>query len=211
MRNTFRSLQRATMAVAAGVAIVACTGTGSGNAATSGDPDTPLMSKGVDLLYKSADPVGAEAVFREVLVHNPAHYGARYQLAVALDRGGRPTEARPMWDGVLKSAQAIGDSATIRTASTRLAGPDTASQEATMALGLDLLRRQNNPAAAAEQFRKVLQRNPTHYGANYQLAMALDNSGKSAQAKPVWQKVLGMATAIKDEPTAQTARQHLAR
>src|SRR4051795_11107612 len=104
MRILLRSLQHAT-SIAAGIVIVACSGSpGSGNAATTADPDTPQMAKGVDLLYKSADPIGAEAIFREVLAHNPAHYGAKYQLAVAVDRGGRPTEARPLWDAVLTSA-----------------------------------------------------------------------------------------------------------
>lgn len=78
-----------------------------------------------------------------------------------------------------------------------------------MALGLDLLYKRNNAAAAAEQFRKVLARNPTHYGATYQLAMALDRSGQPAQARPLWEKVLGMAVMYKDARTEQTARDRL--
>jgi cytochrome c-type biogenesis protein CcmH/NrfG len=210
MHNVFGSLHRVTQAVTV-AALIACTGNrGSGDAAAStGDPDAPAMSRGVDMLYRSSDPIGAEAVFREVLQRNPTHYGARYQLAVALDRGGKPAEARPVWDAVLKNAEAISDTSAVRAARARLLAPDTASQEAMMALGIDLVRRQNNPAAAAEQFRKVLQRNPTHYGATYQLAMTLDKSGQAAQARPLWQKVLGMATTYKDEPTAQAARQRL--
>jgi cytochrome c-type biogenesis protein CcmH/NrfG len=209
MHNMFGSLKRATVTVAiAGLA--ACTGkVGSGSDSARTDPDATAMSRGLDLLYRAADPIGAEAVFREVLQRTPTHYGARYQLAVALDRGGKPAEARPVWDAVLKSAEAISDSNAVRAARARLAAPDTASQEAMMALGIDLLRRQNSPVAAAEQFRTVLKRNPTHYGATYQLAMALDQSGQAAQARPLWQKVLGMATTFKDAPTAQAARQRL--
>ncbi len=96
----------------------------------------PVMARGTDLLYKSADPVGAEAVFREVLQRTPTHYGAHYQLAVALDKGGRPAEARAVWDAVLKSAEAISDTTSVRIARTRLAGPDTASQDAMMVLGM---------------------------------------------------------------------------
>jgi cytochrome c-type biogenesis protein CcmH/NrfG len=204
----FRSLQPFCLVVV-GAVLGACTGT-SGSPPAKPDPDAPLMTRGIDTMYKSGDPVAAEAIFRQVLEHNPTHYGAHYQLAVALDRGGRPTEARPAWDDVLKNAMAIGDTATAQTARARLAAPDTASQEEMMILGVDLLRHKNNPAAAADVFRKVLQRTPTHYGATYQLASALDLSGRPAEAKALWQKMLGMATAIRDTTTARTARERLA-
>lgn len=211
MRNVLGLLKRMTL-VGTGAALIACgTTPGSGAAAAAKtDPDSAAMARGLDLLYKGSDPVGAEAAFREVLGHTPTHYGAQYQLAVALDRGGKPADARVVWDAALKNAIAINDTVSAQTARARLAAPDTASQEAMMVLGLDLLHRQNNPTAAVDQFRKVLQKNPTHYGATYQLATALDLAGKPAEAKPVWTKMLGMATAIKDTTTAQTARKRLA-
>jgi Flp pilus assembly protein TadD len=184
MHNRFASFQRVLLAVA-GAVLLGCNAGTSGGAAATADPEAALMARGVDLLYKSTDPIGAEAVFREVLQRN--------------------------WTGVLKSAETINDTTSVRIARQRLAAPDTASQDALMVLGIDLLRRQNNPTAAAEQFRKVLQRTPTHYGATYQLAMALEKSGQSSQARPLWQKVLGMATTYKDEATIQTAREHLAK
>ncbi|HMC56153.1 MAG TPA: tetratricopeptide repeat protein [Gemmatimonadaceae bacterium] len=171
--------------------------------------DAQAMERGLQQLYKASDPVGAEQTFRSVLARNSAHYGARYQLAVALDRGGRPADARTEWTQVLQQAQSYNDSATIRTAVARLGSPDTASVAAMMTLGLDLLYRQNNPAVAEEQFRKVLQKSPAHYGATYQLATALDKQGKEALARPLWTKVLGMATMYKDERTAATARTRL--
>lgn len=187
-------------------ALAAC-----GNRATQRavDPDAQLMERGLVLLYQRSDPVGAEAVFREVLQRNPTHYGAQYQLAVAMDRGGRPAEARATWEAVLRNAQGSNDTATARTASARLAAPDTASATAMMALGLDLLYRQNNAVAADAQFRRILQRNPTHYGATYQLATALDREGKRAEARRLWEKVLGMAESYKDQATAETARNRL--
>ena len=210
MRIVPRLSIRIALAATAATLIACGSSSGSAAAATKTDPDSAAMARGLDLLYKSSDPVGAEAAFREVLAHTPTHYGAQYQLAVALDRGGKPTDARAAWDAALKNAIAINDTASARTARARLAAPDTASQEAMMVLGLDLLRRQNNPTAAIEQFRKVLAKNPTHYGATYQLATALDLAGKPADAKPVWTKMLGMATAIKDTATIQTARKRLA-
>jgi len=173
------------------------------------DPQAQLMQQGMTLLYQTGDPIGAEAVFRQVLQQNPSHYGAQYQLAVALDRGGRPTEARTLWETVLRNAQAANDSATQRTAQARLAAPDTSSQAGVMALGLDLLYRQNNASAAADQFRKVLARNPTHYGATYQLATALDRTGRQAEARSLWVKVLGMAQTYRDTATARAARTRL--
>lgn len=173
------------------------------------DPDAETMARGVEMLYRSADPIGAEALFREVLVRTPTHYGAHYQLAVALDSGGKPAEARPAWEAVLRLAAAISDSSVTRTAQQRLAAPDTAAHSAMMTLGLHLLYARNDAAAAAEQFRALLRRNSTHYGASYQLATALDRAGQVAEARAQWVKVLGMATAIRDTATANTARARL--
>jgi Tfp pilus assembly protein PilF len=191
----------------------ACAGkasdTGPGQTAAAGADEAQLMQKGTSLLYQTQDPIGAEAVFRGVLQRNPTHYGAQYQLAVSLDRGGKPREARRLWERVLRDAENARDSTTARTARSRLAAPDTASQGAMMALGLDLLYKRNDAATAADQFRKVLERNPTHYGATYQLATALDKAGRAAQARPVWEKVLGMAVTYKDDRIAEAARNRL--
>jgi Tfp pilus assembly protein PilF len=186
---------------------VACTKPDAKQAAVA-DPDAQLMARGLSEMQANMPGV-AERTFRELLAKNPNHYGGHYQLAVALDRGGKPAEARKEWEYMRSAAQQIGDTTTLRTVDTRLAAPDTASQEATMALGLDLLYSQNNPAAAADEFRKVLRRNPTHYGATYQLATALDKAGQRAAAKPYWEKALGMAISYKDSTTASTARARL--
>jgi Flp pilus assembly protein TadD len=87
--------------------------------------------------------------------------------------------------------------------------PDTAGPTTLMARGLDLLYRRNDPVAAVAQFRRVLDLNPMHYGATYQLATALDRSGKRTEARAIWEKVLGMAVSYKDERTAATARARL--
>ncbi|HEU4994982.1 MAG TPA: tetratricopeptide repeat protein [Gemmatimonadaceae bacterium] len=92
-----------------------------------------------------------------------------------------------------------------------LASADTVSQASLMERGLDLLYQKKDPAAAVAQFRKILQRNPLHYGATYQLATALDRVGQTSQARELWVKVLGMATTYKDSRTAETARARLAR
>ena len=99
--------------------------------------------------------------------------------------------------------------AKVKTAQARLAAPDTASQAGLMARGLDLMYSRNDPAAAIEQFNAVLARNKTHYGATYQLAIALDRAGRATEAKAVWQRVLPMAIQFKDQKTIDTARARL--
>ena len=79
-----------------------------------------------------------------------------------------------------------------------------------MSAGLDALYKRGDPTAAVAQFRKLLERNPTHYGATFQLAMALDRAGRAAEARPLWEKVLNMAEGYNDAQTAATARARLA-
>lgn len=193
------------------VSLAACSPQDASNGApgVAGESEAQLMEKGTQLLYQTGDPVGAEATFRTVLAKNPEHYGAHYQLAVALDRGGRPLEARDEWTDVLRRAEAIKDSTTAQTARTRLAAPDTASQPAMMVRGLDLMYKQNNPTAAILQFESVLAKNRTHYGATYQMAVALDRAGRAGDAKRVWERVLPMAIQFKDQRTIDTARARL--
>jgi Dolichyl-phosphate-mannose-protein mannosyltransferase len=87
--------------------------------------------------------------------------------------------------------------------------PD-ASQESLMWLGVDALYDRRDPMRAAVLFRKVLERNPRHYGATFQLAMALDAADRKAEARPFWEAALRMAESSKDESTAATARARLA-
>jgi hypothetical protein len=90
---------------------------------------------------------------------------------------------------------------------------NTAADDQTVAMqaGLDALYGRHDPAAAAAEFRQVLVRNPTHYGATFQLASALDAAGKHAEARPLWEKMLVMAVAASDTETADKARARLAR
>src|SRR5207247_683838 len=84
------------------------------------------------------------------------------------------------------------------------------SDEAMMQVGLDFLYTNNDPPAAAAQFRKVLARNPTHYGATFQLAKALDRAGQAPEARPLWENVLKMAAVYNDAETTATAQARLA-
>jgi len=84
-------------------------------------------------------------------------------------------------------------------------------EEKMMESGLEALYKQRDYDGAAVQFRKVLERNPNHYGATFQLAMALDRAGKKAEAHPLWLRVLQMAETYNDKNTADMAREMLRR
>jgi tetratricopeptide (TPR) repeat protein len=176
---------------------------------TATDDQVAAMQAGLDALYTRHDPPAAETEFRKVLAANPTHYGATYQLAAALDAAGRPDEARPLWEKMLALAESAGDKQTAATARTHLGQPPVETEETIMGAGLDALYQRHDPAVAAEEFQKVLANNPTHYGATFQLASALDAAGKRAEARPLWKKMLDMAVAVNDTATADTARARL--
>ena len=195
-------------------------GTRLAAAGAEGPRPRPLdpMTQGLEALYKRHDPLLAAARFREVLAQNPEHYGATFQLATALEQAGKPAEARPVWEKMLRMAEATRDTATIEQARAHLAeisklAPPSAEVDPDaegMRLGLDALYTQHDPPGAVIQLRKVLAHNPEHYGATFQLATALDRAGRPAEARPLWIKVLKMADAIKDTSSATTARTRLA-
>ena len=179
-----------------------------------GQSEAALMSAGLHALYARRDPSAAAAQFRKVLERNPNHYGAVFQLATALDQAGQPNDAGQLWEKALKMAESYNDNQTAERARARLGKrgvpSEEAIQEGIMKSGLDLLYTDHDPNAAAVQFRKVLQRNPQHYGATFQLATALDWSGKSFEARSLWEKMLKMAEAANDKQTTAKARARLA-
>lgn len=171
-----------------------------------------MMKAGLDALYAHNDPNEAVAQFRKVLAQNPNHYGATFQLAMALERSNNAAEAQSVWRKMLTMADNINDKQTADMVRTHLGEPTVATSEATMMkTGLDALYTQHNPTEAIEQFRQVLARNPTHYGATFQLAYALDQAGKGNEARPLWEKVLQMAESSNDKQTADAARARLAK
>jgi Tfp pilus assembly protein PilF len=64
------------------------------------------------------------------------------------------------------------------------------TDEAMMQAGLDALYTKSDPNTAATLFRQVLARHPTHYGATFQLATALDRAGEADEARPLWDSEL---------------------
>jgi thioredoxin-like negative regulator of GroEL len=210
MSNSFRSVNLLRRAgFQAGLVLLAV--------ATSGcfgkpqeDEQANLMKEGLDARYSRHDAGTAEARFRAVLQRNPSHYGATFQLARALDEEGRVLEARLLWEKMSSMAVATRDPATLTLVQQRLAREEATDPELLMKSGMHDLYALHRPVDAIEKFRKVLSGNPSHYGATYQLAVALDSSGSRDAALPLWQKVLKMAEGYHDTDTANTARGKIA-
>ena len=83
------------------------------------------------------------------------------------------------------------------------------SVSALMQNGLDALYARHDARSAAGSFEKVLAIDPAHYGANYQLAKALDQLGDRQRARRLWEQVLSMAISYNDTATVAVARERL--
>lgn len=84
--------------------------------------DVPaLVQAGLRERYENRNPTAAIARFSEVLAINEFHFGARLELARALDAAGRSAEATPHWARMLDMAETVGDLSTADEARRRLA------------------------------------------------------------------------------------------
>lgn len=172
------------------------------------DPAAELMQEGMAFL-QADNGAAAVPVFRAVLSAHPEHYGAQYQLARALDLAGFPEEARPEWEKAVLMAVEYLDQVSVQLIGERLIRPDTLSLSQRMARGVTYLHFRDEPALAVGEFVAVLGGQPTHYGAHYQLATALDRTGQPDAARAIWTTFLRLATEIGDEANAEVARRRL--
>ena len=90
------------------------------------------------------------------------------------------------------------------------AGSPNNAEDSTMRIAVRSLYTMRDPRAAEDDFRKVLSVDPDHYGAMQGLAIALDESGRLDESRPLWQKVLLLARASNDKRVADIATQKLA-
>lgn len=159
-------------------------------------------------------PEDAVSRLARLTAREPTHLGAARAYADALDLAGLRVEARAQWARVLELAQQRGDLPVAAAARARLTGPlDTRvdPDAALMNAGLEALHGRRDAAGAVPLFRQVLAHQPQHYGATYQLAVALDQLGQPEEARRIWADVLRLATAAADRETAAAATARLAR
>jgi cytochrome c-type biogenesis protein CcmH/NrfG len=74
-----------------------------------------------------------------------------------------------------------------------------------MKAGLAAMYERKDARAAVSLFREVITNRADHYGATFQLAKALDQSGDSTAALPVWRRILDLARTAGDSTTAAIA------
>jgi tetratricopeptide (TPR) repeat protein len=129
-----------------------------------------------------------------------------FYLGEALQRMGRASEAAAAYR---RAIQLDPRYEAARAALARLEKSGAPDESAIMSDGLYALYNRRDPNSAIVQFRKVLELNSNHYGATFQLAMALDQAGKSNEARPLWEKMLKMAEASNDKETIATVRGRL--
>jgi hypothetical protein len=78
-----------------------------------------------------------------------------------------------------------------------------------MKVGLAMMYDRHDPRAAVVFFRQVLSDRPDHYGATFQLAKALDQSGDTTLSVPIWKRMLDLAQAQGDTTTIRAAKRRL--
>ena len=87
----------------------------------------------------------------------------------------------------------------------RVLADNPADADAAMAAGLLDQYRLGAPLRAVEHYRTVLRLEPTHYGAHYQLAVALLAAGQEAEARAAWLAFVPLAERAGDRATLDGA------
>jgi len=171
------------------------------------------MNEGVALLYQMNRPHAALKKFSQVLSQNPNHYGAQYQRAKALDISGDIGGAISAWQAFEPTAQKTRDTEATAWAKKRITVLTATEKNLATALerGVNHLHIEKKPSSAIPLFQKVLAQWPTHYGAAYQLALALEQDGQISPAQDAWKDVLKRATAIDEQPDMAAAQAALER
>lgn len=122
-----------------------------------------------------------------------AEAAAAYRRALALDE--RSVDA---WRALGRIAERDGQWADAVRAYERAVALDPTDIESHVAAGVLLRIRLADPLRAVPHFRAVLARDPDHYGARFQLAVALAASGNEAQAREEWHRFETLARALGD-------------
>jgi protein O-mannosyl-transferase len=150
---------------------------------------------------------------------NPGLALARAHRATTLERLGRTDEALAEYrettrlDAVNSGAwlaqgrllEARGQWAPAAEAYDRALAADLTSTEAAMLAGLVRHYRLGESATAVERYRTVLRLDPDHYGAHYQIAVALLGAGRRDEAAAAWARFVRMAEAIGDRKSIEAA------
>lgn len=173
---------------------------------------------------RAGDAAGSLRWAEEAVACNPRLALTHQYRAAALERVGRADDAlaayrrvteldavhAEAWRAQARLLEARSAFAEAAAAWERATAADPSDVDAAMHAGLLYAWRLRDPARAVERFRTVLGRMPTHYGAHYQLAVALLADGKPDEARATWRQFLPMARAIGDTASIAAAPAELA-
>jgi len=171
------------------------------------------MNQGVSLLHELGDPEAAIRHFSAVLEHNPEHYGALYQIATAFERTQELYLAHETWGKFEPLARQSEDAPSLSHAQERIATLKNrmAALEEKMGTGVDLLHAQGRPADALPYFEDIRNAWPSHYGARYQHALALEQTGKHEASENAWLQFLTSAEANNNREDTEAAKAAIVR
>jgi tetratricopeptide (TPR) repeat protein len=150
---------------------------------------------------------------------NPGLALARAERAGALERLGRADEALAEYrattaiDAVNAGAwlaqgrllEARGDWPDAAHAFDRALAADPTSSDAAMRAALVYHYRLGDLATAVDRYRTVLAIDPNHYGAHYQVAVALLGTGRKDEALAAWRRFVPLADALGDRTSIDGA------
>jgi tetratricopeptide (TPR) repeat protein len=171
------------------------------------------------LAARAGDLAGSLRWADEAVGCNPGQALTHYYRAAALERLGRTEESLAAYrqttaidgehaDAWLSQGRLLerrGAWADAAAAYERALAADPGHHEAAMLAALLLHYRLADPARAVALYRRVLAILPTHYGAHYQLAMALLASGREAEARRAWAAFEVLAEAAGDRDSLARA------
>lgn len=166
------------------------------------------MIQGLSMLHEHGDPEAAILHFSTILEDNPDHYGALYQIASAFERTQQLYLAHLTWVKFEPMARQSNDAPSLSHAQARIAAlkERMADLEDKMGTGVDLLHGQSRPADALPYFEDIRSAWPSHYGARYQHALALEQTGQHSAAENAWLLFLTSAEENKNREDIQAAR-----
>lgn len=171
------------------------------------------MIQGVSLLHELGDPEAAISHFSTVLEYNPEHYGALYQIASAFERTQQLYLAHLTWVKFEPLARQSKDSTSLSHAQERIATLKIrmSTLEEKMVKGVELLHGQGRPAEALPYFEDLRNAWPSHYGARYQHALALEQTGQHGASEGAWLQFLASAEDNNNREDIQTAKAAIVR
>lgn len=144
---------------------------------------------------------------------------AHYYHGIALERVGRPEDAvaayarttdldahyADAWFAQARLREAKSEWAEAAAAYERVVTVDPGRAEAGMSAAVLYHHRLGDPGRAVGLYRTALRAVPTHYGAHYQLAVALLALGQEAEARAAWRAFVPLARSIGDQQSLAAA------